>query len=62
VSLELAVHQKISRRPDNEELVALWQKIWAAYRIGGRRAVEKTLDNLCEEIANGEEQRWTAGV
>ena len=62
MTLELVVQQKISRRPDNEELLALWQTVWAAYNAGGRKAVERALDKLCEEIAHNEEKRWTAGA
>lgn len=62
MTLKHRVDKHLSRRPNGEELLALWEKVWTAYRNGGATCLEIALDELREDIANDKENKWTAGV
>ena len=55
MALKEIVEQKITKKPQNEELLALWKRVWDAYENGGSKSVEETLDALRDEIADEEE-------
>ena len=55
MALHEIVEQKITEKPQNGELLALWKRVWDAYEAGGSKSVEEALDALREEIADEEE-------
>ena len=55
MALKEIVEQKITQKPQSEELLALWKRVWDAYESGGSKSVEETLDALREELADEEE-------
>ena len=62
MTLKQRVEKQLLLKPDNAELLALWEKVWTAYSNGGARCVEIALHELREEIANDKENKCTAGV
>jgi len=56
MALNEIVETKIAEKPNREELLALWKRVWSAYEDGGGKSVEEALDEMRDEIANEEEK------
>ena len=45
-SLDKAVAERLAAQPGQEEAVALWKKVWAAFESGGAEGAQECLAGL----------------